>query len=270
MGLITEETDESGRGSIGLGRRARVDSEEAEITLGMRSLLGIFFGLVLICGIFFGLGYSVGRSGGARVASDENPSANPTTNANLKKPSAEQGLTPVPEPTPTALEKTSPTSNPPAATQQAETPAPAASESKAPAVTNPTPAPAPKAAAAAAQPASAPARPQVAQATQPPTPPARPQTLTTQQPTSSAPPQLQSVAAAAPPSSFMVQIAAVRLPTDANVLMTALNRRGYHAVVRNEPTDALLHVQVGPFTSRGDANNMRAKLLADGYNAVVK
>ena len=34
---------------------------DTEITLGMRSLLGVFFGLVLICGIFFGLGYSLGR-----------------------------------------------------------------------------------------------------------------------------------------------------------------------------------------------------------------
>jgi len=78
------------------------------------------------------------------------------------------------------------------------------------------------------------------------------------------------VAATVPSSNFMVQIAAVRLQTDANVLVSALDRHGYHAVVRNEPTDALLHVQVGPFPSRGDANNMRARLLADGYNAVVK
>ena len=49
-----------------LGRAGRMGGEEAEITLGMRSLLGIFFGLVLICGIFFGLGYSVGRAGGSR------------------------------------------------------------------------------------------------------------------------------------------------------------------------------------------------------------
>jgi DedD protein len=68
----------------------------------------------------------------------------------------------------------------------------------------------------------------------------------------------------------MVQIAAVRLQTDANVLVSALERRGYHVVVRNESADSLLHVQIGPFNSRLDANNMRAKLLADGYNAVVK
>ena len=99
--------------------------------------------------------------------------------------------------------------------------------------------------------------------------PARPQVAVAQTAASPAP-QVQTVAATVPPSSFMVQIAAVRLQEDATVLVNALERRGYHVVVRNEPTDALLHVQVGPFSSRIDAYNMRAKLLADGYNAVVK
>src|ERR1700679_1712785 len=36
----------------------------SEITLSTASLLGIFFGLVLICGVFFGFGYSMGRGVG--------------------------------------------------------------------------------------------------------------------------------------------------------------------------------------------------------------
>src|SRR5271165_2205600 len=36
----------------------------SEITLSTASLLGIFFGLVLICGVFFGFGYSMGRGTG--------------------------------------------------------------------------------------------------------------------------------------------------------------------------------------------------------------
>src|ERR1700742_3133437 len=36
-------------------------SNDTEITLGMSSVLGIFFGLVLVCGVFFGFGYSLGR-----------------------------------------------------------------------------------------------------------------------------------------------------------------------------------------------------------------
>src|ERR1700744_3434364 len=41
-----------------------VDERASEITLSTASLLGIFFGLVLICGVFFGFGYSMGRGVG--------------------------------------------------------------------------------------------------------------------------------------------------------------------------------------------------------------
>jgi cell division septation protein DedD len=68
----------------------------------------------------------------------------------------------------------------------------------------------------------------------------------------------------------MVQIAAVSHPEDAEALLAALKKRGYTVVVRNEPQDKLLHVQIGPFASRADANVMRQKLLADGYNAILK
>jgi cell division septation protein DedD len=68
----------------------------------------------------------------------------------------------------------------------------------------------------------------------------------------------------------MVQIAAVSHQEDANILVAALRRRGYSVIVRNEPKDSLLHVQIGPFASRDQAKAMRARLLADGYNAILK
>jgi cell division septation protein DedD len=68
----------------------------------------------------------------------------------------------------------------------------------------------------------------------------------------------------------MVQIAAVSHSEDANVLVNALRRRGYSVSVRRDPLDGLLHVQVGPFTNRNDANTMKMKLLNDGYNAIVE
>ncbi|MGC1160310.1 MAG: SPOR domain-containing protein, partial [Acidobacteriaceae bacterium] len=77
-------------------------------------------------------------------------------------------------------------------------------------------------------------------------------------------------AAATAQTSFMVQVAAVRIQTDGDILVDALKKHGYTAVARHEPQDQLLHIQLGPFTSRADAMAMRAKLLADGYNAVVK
>jgi DedD protein len=68
----------------------------------------------------------------------------------------------------------------------------------------------------------------------------------------------------------MVQIAAVARQEDADVLVAALRQRGYGVVVRNEPQDKLLHVQVGPFADRTQAVAMKQKLLSDGYNAIIK
>lgn len=69
---------------------------------------------------------------------------------------------------------------------------------------------------------------------------------------------------------WMVQIAAVTHPEDAQVLVDALRKRGYSVMARREVSDNLIHVQTGPFVNRNDANAMRQKLLNDGYNAVVQ
>jgi cell division septation protein DedD len=68
----------------------------------------------------------------------------------------------------------------------------------------------------------------------------------------------------------MVQIAAVSHQEDAEVLVSALRKRGYTVTARRQPSDSLIHVQIGPFTNRNDANAMRLKLLNDGYNAIVQ
>jgi DedD protein len=77
-------------------------------------------------------------------------------------------------------------------------------------------------------------------------------------------------ALAAQPAGIMVQIAAVSHPEDADVLVGALRKRGYAVTARRDPTDGLLHVQIGPFANRNDAWAMRQKLLNDGYNAIVQ
>jgi len=69
---------------------------------------------------------------------------------------------------------------------------------------------------------------------------------------------------------WMVQIAAVSRSEDADVLVSALRKRGYAVSERRELGDNLIHVQTGPFASRNDANTMRQKLLNDGYNAIVQ
>lgn len=96
-------------------------------------------------------------------------------------------------------------------------------------------------------------------------------------------PSAQTVAeAAAPPASglqanavpaatgMMVQIAAVSRQEDAQILVSALRQRGYEVNIRREPQDRLLHVQVGPFATRSAAKAMQARLLASGYNAIIK
>lgn len=52
--------------------------------------------------------------------------------------------------------------------------------------------------------------------------------------------------------------------------MTALRKKNYPAFVVNDAPDKLFHVQVGPFSDRKDAVDMRDKLSADGYNAIIK
>jgi cell division septation protein DedD len=67
----------------------------------------------------------------------------------------------------------------------------------------------------------------------------------------------------------MVQIAAVSHEEDAVVLAAALRKRGYTLNVIRDPADDLIHVRIGPFTSRDEASRWRLKLLNDGYNAMI-
>jgi cell division septation protein DedD len=73
-----------------------------------------------------------------------------------------------------------------------------------------------------------------------------------------------------PQAAFMVQIAAVSHPDDASVLVNALRKRGYTVTAQRKPEDGLIHVWIGPFSSRDEANRWKQKLLDDGYNAIVQ
>jgi len=219
-------------------QHAEVDSE---ITLSATTLLGIFFGLVLICGVFFGFGYSTGRHG------NETPTSNAsgiTAPEQISAPAASH------TPKPSAMESlqaaNSGAQDPNAITESLDedsTPDNAPAQSSAPGVKQTAAAQAP----AMKAPASIVNLPAV-----------KPASLSTPAP------------GAATGGSVMVQIAAVTRPEDANALASALRQRGYTVSVRNEPQDSLLHIQLGPFASRDEAKAMRTKLLADGYNAILK
>lgn len=68
----------------------------------------------------------------------------------------------------------------------------------------------------------------------------------------------------------MVQVAAVSHQPDAEALVAALRRKGYSAAIHNDGKDKLLHVQVGPIATHTEALAIRQKLLAEGYNAIIK
>jgi DedD protein len=68
----------------------------------------------------------------------------------------------------------------------------------------------------------------------------------------------------------MVQVAAVSHAEDAGVLVGALRKHGYAASAQREPSDGLIHVRIGPFATHDEAYRMSARLLDDGYNAIVQ
>lgn len=87
---------------------------------------------------------------------------------------------------------------------------------------------------------------------------------------SSVRPEKSSPQADSGATTLMVQIAAVSHQEDAQVLEGALRKRGYRVTVSRDVLDNLIHVRIGPFSSRDEAGKWRQKLLGDGYNAIVQ
>lgn len=188
--------------------------QDTEITLSTGKLLGIFFGLVLLCSIFFTMGYLLGR-GSAAGSKTEIVGGEPSTGTAAGKPSA--------------VNKNSQAGSAANAAAQLSQPANGAS-----------PAPASSSAPVTLMPAS----------------------------TSNPSPEAQNVASSG--GTYMVQVAAVTKREDADLLVSALQKKQYPVFVASAPGDALFHIQVGPFTDPKDAETMRSRLAGDGYNAIVK
>jgi cell division septation protein DedD len=73
-----------------------------------------------------------------------------------------------------------------------------------------------------------------------------------------------------PVASYFVQVAAVSKQEDAQALVESLKGRQYQAFIAEVTPDKLFHVQVGPFTDVKEAESMRARLVNDGYNPILK
>ena len=211
---------------------------ERELTLGTGAILAIFLGLVLLCAVFFGFGYNLGRKSNT-VSTAELPAASETEPAGTEgstfnnfKPSPSSHSTPAPAETSANTAEHALASSP-VVVKDREPEAPSARPS-------------------------------------PPTPPAtRPAAAAGSTPTRGA----QAAAPAITPGgAFVVQIAAISAAhkDDADLLTSALRGRGYTVTERTDATDKLIHVQVGPFATKADAEAMRERLVVDGYNPIIK
>jgi len=184
------------------------DATDTEITLGTGKMLGLFFGLVILCAIFFGMGFTMGKNS-VRSAPELLPSPGTSTRSSASNRTSAA---------PAAVE-TKPT-------EQTQPPA---------AATNPS---------GSSNPGS--------------------------QPPAS---QEQTAPAGVPPQAgqaYYVQVAAVSKHEDAEALVESLKGRQYSAFIADPSSDKLFHVQVGPFTDIKQAEEMRAKLVSDGYTPILK
>lgn len=80
-----------------------------------------------------------------------------------------------------------------------------------------------------------------------------------------------SPTAAPSAGAYYVQVAAVTRQEDADALVEALKKKQYPAFSANNPSlDKFFRVQVGPYADIKDAEAMRTRLIADGYNPILK
>src|ERR1700739_1295651 len=209
---------------------------DTDLTLGGGTLLALVGGLLLLCVICFGLGYARGhRSSPDQAASNLRPA-----------PDSRPSITPV-----GSASKPGAAGQAPARPQTLVT-------ADVPTTASDTSFPTAQVVPAAADKNTASSQPQV-----------KPALVgqTSEAPSSSA---IQVMPAMTKSQGWMVQIAAVSHPEDAEVLVNALRQHGYSVTARRDVGDSLIHVQTGPFVNRNDANAMRQKLLNDGYNAIVQ
>ncbi len=210
--------------------------------LSMRHLILVFLAGVAVCGVFFSLGFLVGyNERAARMAPVTERVATPAT----IPPTVNTPL----ETTPVGSSGAAPSTTsvpPPLAPIQASAPASPPGEQK------------PATAPGTASPVTAP-HPSPAEAEGEPEP----------------------GAAATPPAAvgevgvgFTVQVVASRTKQDAEALVKILEDRGYPVFLVTpeyaQANDNLYRVQVGPFTSKDDAEKVRTKLTQEGFKPFIK
>lgn len=208
--------------------------EEFELILGNKQLLSLFFVVVVFFAGFFAVGYTVGFSHGEKngpppTLAKVDPSSESLDDIRL----------------PNALLKDAPERIPPADAKANEKASPTKSETK----------PEPKPAAAKPEPAK---------------PAAEPKTATASAPAPKSQPKPERIASAARGGSgeYHLQVAALRVRKDADLLAGKLKGMGYPAGVRAD--SEWNRVVVGPFASAEAAKGYRGRLKNDGFDTLVR
>jgi DedD protein len=206
--------------------------QDTEITLGTGRMLAIFFTFVLVCAFFFAIGFSLGRRT-TMAGAGSLGIAHAGTPATIVRPSAARNDAPQPTP------QSGDFSFYKAVSEKNADAALAPQDSKTPASAATTP---------------------ISTAT------------TTTLPGAELPKAATDAATATPASAgYYVQVAAVSRQEDAESLVEALKKKQYPAFSANNPiADKFYHVQVGPYADMKEAESMRARLIGDGYNPIVK
>lgn len=212
--------------------------EEFELVLGNRQLLSLFFLAVVLFAVFFSFGYMVGFGRGqhdraAVIASTERADEPQPETVRLPDALLEEAPRP-PEPR-AEVERVSTTA------QAASTPPQPGRRT--PVVTEP-----PKAA----------AKPQ----------PVKPEPVK-QAPPKQAPEIRAAASGAAVARSIHLQVAAVRIKNDAQLLVDKLKSSGYRAAL-HDAGDGWFRIVVGPFSDEAAAKADQKRLSADGLDSLLR
>ncbi len=208
-------------------------TQDTEITLGTGRLLGLFFGLAVVCALFFGFGYTLGRSGSKQPGSIVGQEGNPP--ATMSGPGTKPGATGS-----KAVDKT----------QDCNANGTDCSSN-----------------AASSQQASGQDMTFYNSVQQKDAP-----TQLEKSAESKGAPEMKGapLGNSSPGTGFMVQVAAVSKKEDADLLRSALQGKQYPVVITSLPNDRLFHVQVGPFSDMKEAEAMKTRLTNDGYTPILK
>lgn len=217
--------------------------EEFELVLGNRQLLSLFFVVVVFFAAFFSVGYFVGFGHGESSG-----------------PDPELATAQMPPPAPPPKEEVR---LPERLLQPAESKPPEKPAAPSPVETKPSPRATPR------EVAATPARPK------PPAPqPKRRQPAPKAAPKAAPSTPLSQPRPAAPVAatggSFHLQVAAVRVEPDAQMLAGKLKERGYPAFVAGDNGDGWHRVLVGPFSTRDQATGVKSRLNDDGFDTVLR